>query len=70
MQSKHLCILIHIRTKCEVGTANTCYGPPVFFLLTVPSRCFFNGYFFISLEMNKCKSKNEASVSEEFAILS
>ena len=38
MQTKHLCILIHICTKGEVGAMK-----PVTYLLTVPRRYFFCG---------------------------
>ena len=40
MRTKHLCVLIHIRTKGEVGTVKH-----VIFMLTVPRWCFFCGYF-------------------------
>ena len=36
-----ICILIHIRTKGEVG--KICLSPPVMVILTVPRWCFFCG---------------------------
>ena len=42
MQTKHLCVLIHIRTKGEVGALLNWFKPSdKIFLLTVPRRCFF-----------------------------
>ena len=42
MQTKHLCVLIHIRTKGEVGAPFNRFKPSSKrFLLTVPSRCCF-----------------------------
>ena len=45
MQTKHLCVLIHISTKGEFGALN----PPLKKnLLTVPRRCFFVDIFFVT----------------------
>ena len=42
MQTKHLCILIHIWTKGEVGAPlNRFKHSSKMFLLAVPKRCFF-----------------------------
>ena len=49
MQTKHLCVLIHIiRSKGELVLGNLFMPPPppVLFLLTVPRWCFFKGSFF------------------------
>ena len=40
MLPKHLCTLIHIRTKDEVGTVKK-IKPSEDNLLTIPRRCFF-----------------------------
>ena len=46
MQTKYIRVLIHIRTKGEVGTVKTSLSPPVkFVLLTFPRRRFFYGPF-------------------------
>ena len=48
MQTKHLCVLIHIWTKCEVGASLNRYKPSIkIFLLTVYWRCFFCGSFIL-----------------------
>ena len=50
MQTKHLCVLIHIRTKGEVGEPLNRFKPSSkIFLLTVPMRCFFCGSFMLFL---------------------
>ena len=50
MQTKHLCVLIHIWTKCEVGALWKRFKPSSkIFLLTVPRRCFFCGSFMLFL---------------------
>ena len=52
MQTKHLCVLIHIWTKDEVETG---FNPPVkYFLLTVPRWCFFYGSFFFFFMFRVC----------------
>ena len=46
MQTKHLCVLIHIWTKGEVGAPLNWFKPSSkIFLLTVPRRYFFCGLF-------------------------
>ena len=46
MQTKHLCVLIHIWTKGEVGAPLNGFKPSnEIFLLTVPRRFFFCGSF-------------------------
>ena len=46
MQTKHLCVLIHIWTKGEVGAPLNWFKPSSkIFLLTVPRRYFFCGSF-------------------------
>ena len=46
MQSKHLCVLIHIWTKGEVSAPlNRIKPSSKIVLLTVPRRCFFLGSF-------------------------
>ena len=46
MQTKHLCVLIHIWTKGEVGAPLNRFKPSSkIFLLTVPRRCFICGSF-------------------------
>ena len=46
MQTKHLCVLINIWTKGEVGTPWSRFQlSRKIFLLTVPRRCFFRGSF-------------------------
>ena len=48
MQTKHLCILIHILTKGEVGAPlNRLKPSSKIFLLTVPRWCFFYGVFML-----------------------
>ena len=50
MQTKHLCVLIHIRTKGEVGAPfNRVKPSSKIFLLTVPRRCYFCGSFMLFL---------------------
>ena len=50
MQTKHLCVLIHIWTKGEVGAPLNRFKPSSkIFLLTVPRRCFFCGSFMFFL---------------------
>ena len=50
MQPKHLCVLIHIWTKCEVGAPWNWFQPSSkIFLLTVLRRCFFCGSFVLFL---------------------
>ena len=44
MQTKHLCVLIHVRNKGEVGAVRSYLSPPEIFLLTDPKRCFFAIY--------------------------
>ena len=60
MQTKHLCVLIHIRTKGEVGAPLNQFKPSSrIFLLTVPRRCFFCGSFMLFLScfvMHSCTS--------------
>ena len=43
MQTKHLCVLIHIWTKGEVGVLWNGLSPPVKYFMTVPRRFFFCG---------------------------
>ena len=53
MRTKHLCVLIHISVKGDVGAVkHTCVSPPVMFLLIVPRGYFFYGSFL--LFMFKC----------------
>ena len=57
MQTKHLCVLIHIRTKGGVVTVklHVVKSPPVFLLLTVPRRCFFcRSFLFIAFVFEFC----------------
>ena len=50
MQTKHLCVLIHIWTKGEVGAPLNRFKPSSkIFLLTVPRRRFFCGSFMLFL---------------------
>ena len=50
MQTKLLCVLIHILTKSEVGVPLNRFKPSSkIFLLTVPSWCFFCGAFMLFL---------------------
>ena len=50
MQTKHLCVLIHIWTKSEVGAPWNRFKPSSkIFLKTVPRRCFFCGSFILFL---------------------
>ena len=50
METKHLCVLIHIWTKAEVGTPfNWFKSSSKIFLLIVPRRCFFGGLFTLFL---------------------
>ena len=50
MQTKHLCVLIHILTKGEVGAPFNRFKPSSkIFLLTVPKRCFFCRSFMLFL---------------------
>ena len=45
MQTKHLCVLIHIWTKGGVGAVKPVRPSSKIFLLTVPRRYFFCGSF-------------------------
>ena len=55
MQTKHLCVLIHICTKGEVGAPfNRFKSSCKMFLLTVPKRCFFCGSFTLFLSCFLC----------------
>ena len=55
MQTKHLCVLIHIWTKCEVGVPLNRFKPSSkIFLLTVPRRYFFCGSFMLFLSCVCC----------------
>ena len=60
MQTKHLCVLIHIWTKSEVDAPlNWFTSSSKIFLLTVPRRCFFGGsfcYFCLVFVMLSCAS--------------
>ena len=49
MQTKHLCVLLHISTKGEVARREIGSSPPVEKILTIPRRCFFGGYFTLFL---------------------
>ena len=50
MHTKHLCFLIHILTKGEVGVPLNKFRPSSkIFFLTVPRRCFFCGSFMLFL---------------------
>ena len=50
MQNKHVCVLIHIWTKGEVGAPLNRFKPSSrIFLLTVPRLCFFCGSFILFL---------------------
>ena len=50
MQTKHLCVLIHILTKGEVGAPLNWFKPSSkIFLLTVPRFCFFFGSLMLLL---------------------
>ena len=50
MQTKRLCVLIHICTKGEVGAPLNRFKPSSkIFLLTIPRRCFFCGSFMLVL---------------------
>ena len=47
MQTKHICVLFHIRTKGD-GTVKLVLSPAVKkVFLTVPRRCFFCGSFLL-----------------------
>ena len=60
MQTKHLCVLIHIWTKGEVGALLNRFKPSSkILLLTIPRRCFFCGSFMLFLscfDMLSCTS--------------
>ena len=45
MQTKYLCVLIHIWIKGEVGAVKPVWALQWNILLTVPRRCFFCGSF-------------------------
>ena len=45
MQTKYLCVLIHIWIKGEVGAVGPVWALRWSILLTVPGRCFFCGSF-------------------------
>ena len=50
MQTKHLCVMIHILTKGEVGALLNWLKPSSkIFLLTIPRWCFFCGSFMLFL---------------------
>ena len=50
MQTKHLCVLIHIWTKAEVGAPLNRFKPSSkILLLTVPRQCFFCGQLMLFL---------------------
>ena len=50
MQTKHICVLILIQTKGEVGTPLNRFNPSSKTkILTVPRRCFFCGSFMLFL---------------------
>ena len=52
MQTKYLCVLIHIKTEGEGEVAaplNRFKPSSKLFLLTVPRRCFFYGSFMLFL---------------------
>ena len=50
MQTKHLCVLIHIWTKGEVGAPwNQLKPSSKIYLLTVPRWCFFCGSYILFL---------------------
>ena len=50
MQIKHLCVVIHILTKGEVGAPLNRFKPSTkIFLLNVPRRSFFCGLFMLFL---------------------
>ena len=50
MKTKHLCVLIYIWTKGEVGALLNRFKPSSkIFFLTVPKRCFFCGSFILLL---------------------
>ena len=50
MQTKHLCVLIHIWTKGDIGAPlNRLKSSSKIFLLTVPRGCFFCGSFMFFL---------------------
>ena len=58
MQTKHICVFIHIGTKGEVGTPWNWFKPSSkIFLLTFPRRCFFVDhlcYFCLVFVMLSC----------------
>ena len=47
MQTKHICVLIHIRMKGEGCYRETSLNIPVIFLLTIPMWYFFYGSFYV-----------------------
>ena len=50
MQTKHLCVFIHIiRSKAEIGTVKLVLSPPVIFLVTVPRQYFLKDSSFLSV---------------------
>ena len=50
LQTKHLCVLIHIWTKAEVGAPWNWFKPwSKIFLLTIPRWCLFCGSFMLFL---------------------
>ena len=59
MQTKHICVLIHIWTKGQVCALWNWFKPSSkIFLPTVPRQCFFCGLFFMS-----CRCRSFASVN-------
>ena len=49
MQTKHLCVLIHIWTKGEVGAPSNRFQPSSNFFTAAQRRCFFCGSFMLFL---------------------
>ena len=66
MRTKHLCVLIHINIKDEVGAINM-FKPSSYFLLTVSGRCFFCGSFLLYM-FDVCLYFNVMSVPCELVI--
>ena len=53
MQTTHLCAMIHISIKGEVGNVNM-FKPSSILLVTVPRRRFFCEFFFFNYRFHVC----------------
>ena len=64
MRTKHICVLIHIRPKNEVGSLPFhMFKPSDHFLLNLLRQCFFCGFFLLHVFMfHVCLNYNVLSV--------